>query len=578
MTAVDTYMNLRAFADELARCGLREVCTSPGSRSTPLVLTLAREPRLRATSHIDERSGAFFALGAAKASGRPVALACTSGTAAANYAPAVIEAHEARVPLLVLTADRPPELRDVGAGQTIDQVKLYGSAAKWFMEVDDHPATPERLRWLRQLACRAYWTALEGRAGPVHLNFSFREPLVLDDEVPDGEPGGGGRAGGRPWVTRPGRTGAPAPALVEAVGDELAGRPRAIVVAGRSERDPRLGTALAAFAEQAGFPLLAEPTSGARRGAAAIAHYDALLRDPSWGARRAPDLVLRAGDLPTSKPLRQWLGGLGEETLQIALDPENAWQDPAGAAATLLSTDPGALLAALQPGLPRKPRAKGWLEEWTRDDRAAAGAIASVLGPAGLSEPRIAAELGVRLPEEATLVVASSMPVRDVETFFPARAAPPRVLANRGANGIDGTTSTAFGVAAAARGPVVLLTGDVALAHDVGGLLGARRPGVAPVTIVLVDNDGGGIFAFLPVAGAGAGYEEHVATAHGLDFAHAAALYGLDHVRVADPERFREAIDAGLASPRSTLVHVRTDRAENVALHRAVWEAVRTAV
>src|SRR5215207_356483 len=230
MTALDTYLNLRAFADELVRCGVREVCTSPGSRSTPLVLSLVRDARLRATSHLDERSGAFFGLGLAKASGRPVALACTSGTAAANYAPAVIEAYEARVPLLVLTADRPPELRDLGAGQTIDQVKLYGRAAKWFLEVDDHPATPERLRWLRQLACRAYWTSLEGRPGPVHLNFSLREPLVLDGALPVEEPGGGGRAGGRPWVTRPGRVPAPPPAVVEAVGEELAARPRAIVV------------------------------------------------------------------------------------------------------------------------------------------------------------------------------------------------------------------------------------------------------------------------------------------------------------------------------------------------------------
>src|SRR4051795_12733224 len=193
-----TYLALRAFVDELVRCGLREACTSPGSRSTPLVLSLAREPLLRATSHLDERCGAFFALGAAKASGRPVALACTSGTAAANYAPAVIEAHEARVPLLVLTADRPPELRDVGAGQTIDQIKLYGSATKWFLEVDDAPATPERLRWLRQTACRAFWTALDGRPGPVHLNFALREPLV-----PDGATGvpaveaAPGRGGGR---------------------------------------------------------------------------------------------------------------------------------------------------------------------------------------------------------------------------------------------------------------------------------------------------------------------------------------------------------------------------------------------
>jgi 2-succinyl-5-enolpyruvyl-6-hydroxy-3-cyclohexene-1-carboxylate synthase len=577
MTALDTYLNLRAFVDELARCGLREACTSPGSRSTPLVLSLARDARLRATSHLDERCGGFFALGLAKASGRPVALACTSGTAAANYAPAVIEAHEARVPLLVLTADRPPELRDVGAGQTIDQVKLYGSAAKWYAEVDDHPATPERLRWLRRLACRAYWTALDGRPGPVHLNFSLREPLVLDELLPAAEPGGGGRAGGRPWVTRPGRAAAPPAATLDALAAELAQRPRAVIVAGRAERDPQLGAALAAFAERAGVPLLAEPTSGARRGGAAVAHYDALLRDPAFGAARVPELVLLVGDLPTSKPLRQWLGRLDEATLQVAFDPENAWQDPAGAVATLLPADPRAVLEALSDRLPRRPRAKGWLEEWTGPDHAAAGAIASVLGPGGLSEPRVAAELGVRLAPEATLVVASSMPIRDVETFFPVRDAPPRVLANRGANGIDGTVSTAFGVAAAAPGPVAALIGDVALAHDIGGLLAARRLNL-PLAIVLLDNDGGGIFHFLPVASQGAAFEEHVATPHGLDFAHAAALYGFAHERIADPTLFREALDRALAAPRATLIHVRTDRAENVRLHRAVWEAVRTAV
>src|SRR3954452_10827097 len=188
MPGTDTYLGLRAFVDELVRCGLRDAITSPGSRSTPLVLTLARHGGLRATSHRDERSAAFFALGLAKATGIPAVLACTSGTAAANYAPAVIEAHEERVPLLVLTADRPPELRDVGAGQTIDQVKLYGSAAKWYFEIDDHPASAARVRWLRQVACRAFYTSIDGRPGPVHLNFALREPLVPDgDGVPDVE-------------------------------------------------------------------------------------------------------------------------------------------------------------------------------------------------------------------------------------------------------------------------------------------------------------------------------------------------------------------------------------------------------
>ena len=360
----DTYIGLRAFVDELARCGVRHACTSPGSRSTPLVLSLARDPRITATSHLDERSAGFFALGIAKAGGVPAALACTSGTAAANYTPAVIEAHEARVPLIVLTADRPPELRDLGAGQTIDQVKLYGSAAKWFLEVDDHPATPERLRWLRQLACRAFWTAVGGRPGPVHLNFALREPLVPDGPLPDDD---SGRAGGRPWVTRPRVTSAPPQAVVDGLRAELEARPQAVIVAGRSERDPALGPALAAFAERAAIPLLADPLSGARRGPAAIAHYDALLR--AWTPE--PQLVLRVGDLPTSKPLRAWLHGAGD-ALQIAFDPENAWQDPGGAVATILAADPRATLEAIE----LKKRDGVWLERWHRADRAAAAAIA----------------------------------------------------------------------------------------------------------------------------------------------------------------------------------------------------------
>ena len=273
-----------------------------------------------------------------------------------------------------------------------------------------------------------------------------------------------------------------------------------MLVAGRVERDPRLGAALAAFAERAAIPLLADPLSGARRGPAAVAHYDALLRDAGWALAHAPDLVLRVGDLPTSKPLRQWLHG-ADDALQIAFDPEGAWQDPAGAVATILAADPRATLDAVGDRLKRR-RDSAWLDRWRRADRSAADAIAQALSPAGLSEPRVAAELGTALPAEATVVVASSMPVRDVETFFPARERPPRVLANRGANGIDGTVSTAFGVAAVSDGPVALLIGDVALIHDIGGLLAASRLGLK-LTIVLLHNDGGGIFDFLPVSARG---------------------------------------------------------------------------
>ena len=571
LSGLDTYLALRAFVDELARCGLRHACTSPGSRSTPLLLSLARDPRIAASSHIDERCAAFFAVGHAKASGRPVALTCTSGTAAANFMPAVMEAHEARVPLLVLSADRPPELRSNGAGQTIDQIKLYGAAAKWFSEIDDHPATAGRIRWMRQLACRAFWTALEGRPGVVHLNFSFREPLVPERPLPDGEPGGGGRAGGRPWLARPRSVTDASPGVVNELDRLLAGADRPAIIAGRQERDAGLGPALADFAERSGIPLLADPLSSARRGATAVAHYDALLRRSDWARRHAPDLVLRFGDLPTSKPLRTWLHEL-PDTPQVVFDPEAAWQDPAGVASIAVTADPRRTLHALQ--VPSPTRFGDWRTAWTAADRRAAGAIAEVLPSSGLSEPRLAAELGSWLPPDATLVVAASMPIRDVETFFPARRHDvPRVLANRGANGIDGTVSTAFGIASATAGPVVLLIGDVAFAHDVGGLLAARRLGLA-LTVVLVNNDGGGIFNFLPVAREGEAFDRHVTTSHGLDFAHAAALYGCDHQRVSAPEQLRRAVSEGLTASRTKVIEVATDRAANVDLHRRVWEAV----
>jgi 2-succinyl-5-enolpyruvyl-6-hydroxy-3-cyclohexene-1-carboxylate synthase len=565
----DTHLLLRAFADEIARCGVREACTSPGSRSSPLVLALVREERLRCFSHIDERCAGFFALGAAKRGGRPVALTCTSGTAVANLAPAVIEAFQARVPLVVLTADRPAELREVGAGQTIDQIELFGSAAKWFFEVGTHEATPARGRWMRALACRAVWTALEGRPGPVHLNFALREPLVAPDDL--GEDPQPGRSGGRPWVLRstPGEDAAAAGRALAVVARD-AHRP--IVVAGRAE--PGI-EAIAVACERLGWPLLADPLSGARRGGAAIAYYDALLRDDTFAAARRPDLVLRCGDLPTSKPLRAWLDAIGAAVTQLSFDPHGAWQDPGASLQIVLAAGAASTLAAAAAHTPAADPA--WLRAWREPDRAAAAAIDAALGDGALSEPLVARALAAALPADATLFVASSMPVRDVESFAAVRDDGPRVLCNRGANGIDGTVSSAFGAAAVADGPVVLLIGDVALAHDVGGLLAARRLGLA-ITIVLLDNDGGGIFEFLPIAGARDIFEQHVATPHGLDFAHAAALYGCDFVDVSDLAGLQEALIAATASDLTTIVRVESDRSANVALHRELSAAVARAL
>jgi 2-succinyl-5-enolpyruvyl-6-hydroxy-3-cyclohexene-1-carboxylate synthase len=588
-SATDTYKLLGAFADELARCGMRDACTSPGSRSTPLVLTLAREQRLRCHSHVDERCAGFFAVGLAKASALPVAITCTSGTALAELLPAVVEAHEARVPLIVLSADRPPELRDVGAGQTIDQLKIFGDFAKWFFEVGAHEASAERLRWMRTLACRAFWTALEGRPGVVHLNFPLREPLLCEQPPAPGEQG---RAEGVPFVSRPSPRPDPT-AAAHALGNLIRGAgtsiPSGVLVAGRHERDTPLGQAAAAFCAAVGWPLLADPMSGARRGNTAIAHYDALLRAPELARAQTPEVVIRVGDLPVSKPLRSWLAGL-TDTRQIVLDPEGAWQDPASVVCDSIEAEPAATLTSLigmlegSSGTAPEPAGTSdpdWLASWRSADERAAEAILGVLAANDLSEPSVAAELGVLLPEESTLFVASSMPVRDIETFWPARPDPPRVLCNRGANGIDGTVSSAFG-AAAAGGPVVLLIGDVALAYDISGLLAAQRLRLK-LTVILLNNEGGGIFDFLPVATSPMAlehdhYTQHIATPTGLDFAQAAALYGLSHETVTDVASFRTALEQALASPQSSVVEVRTQRSANVELHRRIWSAVKGAL
>jgi 2-succinyl-5-enolpyruvyl-6-hydroxy-3-cyclohexene-1-carboxylate synthase len=577
MTAVDTHLLLRALVDELARSGVGTAVTSPGSRNTPLIEAFVAEPRLASFSHLDERSGGFFAVGAARASGLPVAVTVTSGTAVANLLPAVIEASEGGLPLIVLSADRPAELRQIGAGQTIDQLKIFGDSVRFFAELDLSEATPERMRWVRSVACRACLTALGSNPGPVHLNIPLREPLVLDVPLPDDPAGGEGRPQGRPWVrgfTPPVDAGADTERPgAEAETPQSAVRPQsAVIVAGQVAIGPevsRRGAELAAFAAAHGIPLLADPLSGARRGSAAIAHYDLILRDPGLAQALAPELVIRVGELPTSKPLRAWLAGL-DGVNQLVFHPLPVWPDPDSSMSQISRfAGPEALPHPAQPA--------GWLERWRAGDTIAGTTIATVLErEAGLTEPGVAVLLGDQLPPEATLFVAASMPIRDVEEFLAVRDDPPRVLANRGANGIDGTVSAAFGTAAVSSGPVVLVIGDVALAHDLGGLLAARRTG-ARLTIVLINNDGGGIFNFLAIAGHAPAFDQHVATPHGLEFAHAAALYGFDHVTATDVGGFKAALNRALAGSASTIIEVRTDRVANRLLHAEIARAAGAA-
>jgi 2-succinyl-5-enolpyruvyl-6-hydroxy-3-cyclohexene-1-carboxylate synthase len=423
-----------ALFEELARAGVRHVCVSPGSRSTPLVAAAVEQPGLRCWSHLDERSSAFFALGLAKATRAPVALICTSGTAAANFHPAVIEAHHARVALLVLTADRPPELREWGAGQTIDQLRLYGSAVRWFAEAPVPEGGEAALRHARALACRAVAVAKGRPAGPVHLNLPFREPLEPGAERAAGlEPLASDGRGEAPYTQAETSPAAPAPELGATLAKLLRASERGVVACGPLDATPAAAWAIAKLAAALGWPLLAEPTSQLRRGpylkgAPVVATADLFLRDEATAARLAPDCVLRFGDTPTSKPFRLWLEQHRPQDL-LLVDPDAVWHDPSHLASSVLRADPEALCDVLLPHLGERPAPLSpWLRDFLEVERRTRATLEAMLGDeASLLEPRAVRELGEALPDGALLYVSNSMPVRDLDAFLaPARRAPRR--------------------------------------------------------------------------------------------------------------------------------------------------------
>ncbi|NTV64964.1 MAG: 2-succinyl-5-enolpyruvyl-6-hydroxy-3-cyclohexene-1-carboxylic-acid synthase [Oscillochloris sp.] len=557
----------------LVSAGVSDLVVSPGSRSTPLALAAARHPQAQLWMHYDERSAGFFALGLARARGRPVALICTSGTAAANYLPAVAEANLARVPLLLLTADRPHELRDNGAPQTIDQVGMYGSNTRWASDLPEPSAG--LLPYLRALLARARAAAAGPPAGPVHLNCPFREPLLPErtrlaaffataPSVP------------QVWATRRSAD----PQSVEQVAEELQRARRGLIICGPHD-DPKLAPAAARLAASLGWPLLADPISQARRGphvsGLVIGGYDAFLRDERFAASQAPDLVLRLGAMPTAKPLLQFLTRHAQAR-QIIVDGGAGWREPTSLAALHLFADEIDFCeqAAAQLG---SERTRGdWLATWIAAERATQAAIAAQLAShEQLSEPRVFAELDQLLPAGATLFAANSMPVRDLDTFLPPGTTPLRILANRGANGIDGLTSTALGLSAGGLGPAVFVTGDLSLYHDSNGLLAAKLHGL-DLTIVLINNDGGGIFSFLPQASESDQFERLFGTPHGLDFCPLAEFYGAHYSLAEGWADFRQAVRAGIDGGGLHIVEIRTSRTRNVADHRAIWPAVFAAL
>jgi len=576
-----------ALVEELARCGVRNATISPGSRSTPIALALHRHPAIEAAVILDERSAGFFALGAAQATGLPAVVACTSGSAAANLHPAVVEADEAGVALLILTSDRPPELRGIGAGQTIDQIKLYGSAVRWFCEVGTHEANDAGLLHHRSTACRAFAAARgEPRPGPVHLNLSWRDPLG-----PARRPGDvsatsklalEGR-GERPLTTVSAAATQPDPATIHALADQVARTPRGLIIAGR-QIDSSLREPLARLAALSGYPILAEPTSQLRLGAhdrsRVIWAYDAIAR--SEPAHLAPDLVIRFGDMPTSKSLRGWISALSQ-LRQVVVDDRFGWQEPSRFAETIVRADPVLTADAIADSISNggdagEPDSAASSRDWERG-WAEAGAVAAEAITAGLvsfdepTEPSAHALLSGLYGDEELVYTASSMPIRDQEAFALPGPAGVHFLCNRGANGLDGLISSGIGAAAASGRPAWILTGDLGLLHDSNGLAALRHAG-EPVRIVVFNNNGGGIFEFLPQADEidRDEFETLFATPAGLDLGRLADLYEVAHRRVSSLDEL-----ANLTA-ETAIIEIPVERSANVGVHRRLNELVAAAL
>ncbi len=542
----------RVLVDELVRGGVREAVLSPGSRSAPLAFALHRAEtrgRLRLHVRIDERSAAFLALGLAKASGRPVPVVTTSGTAAANLHPAVLEAAHADVPLLLLTADRPPELRATGANQTVDQIGLYGGAARLFAEVGVPEARAGSVAYWRALTCRALAAATGdggGAAGPVHLNLALREPLVPDEDEQWVEPLDG-RPDGRPWTQR-------VAAETRPPQDDLPAR--TVVVLGDA---PSGATAAAlALAEQRCWPVVAEPSAGAGAGRTVVPVAEQVLAVGPPALR--PDRVLVVGRPTLSRAVGRLVASAPADVVRGG----GTWSDPSRTAARVL------------PGVPA-PADDGevdpdWLPAWQEAGKRAQAAVDEVLdGASGLPEPVVAAE--VLAAAEQLLVVGSSKPVRDLVL---AGARPGvRVLANRGAAGIDGLVSTAVGAALATPGRTYALLGDLTFLHDANGLvLGPAEPR-PNLTVVVVNNDGGAIFGLLEQGGEAhaQAFERVFGTPHGVDLEALCRATGTPHALVRTRDQLRVALHGGGSGAR--VVEVRTSRTDAVELDRAVRAAVR---
>jgi 2-succinyl-5-enolpyruvyl-6-hydroxy-3-cyclohexene-1-carboxylate synthase len=560
---------IAAFVSELVQTGITDVVVSPGSRSTPMAMVMAEHPDLRLHIHVDERSAAFFALGIAKASKRPVAILCTSGTAAANYYPAIVEAHYSRVPLLVLTADRPHELREVGAPQAIDQIHLYGHHVKWFAEM----ALPEKnnniIRYARTVCARAAALASQAPSGPVHLNFPFREPLipVLDDNLFQTEerPNGYVKVYNGDLTIKSDQ--------FRDLAAKLSEKEKGIIVCGNIETEG-FADAVTILASALNFPILADPLSQLRSGKHnsrnIIEAYDSFLRNEDAKSFLKPDVVIRFGAMPVSKALTIFLKE-NHGADQYVIDGGGGWRDPAALSTEMIFCNETnfceSLLTYIKPKSPT-----GSLEKWKTINKLTIEHMIMINDSTELSESRLFYQLADMLPEGATLFVGNSMPIRDIDSFFLNNDKSINVMANRGANGIDGTVSTALGAALYSK-PLYLVLGDLTFFHDLNGLIAAKLYNI-DIHIIVVNNNGGGIFSFLPQAEHAKKFELLFGTPLNMEFEHAVRMFNGNFTKIKDWDHFSSVMKDSQGTPGLNVLEISTNRDRNTSEHREFWHSV----
>ncbi len=543
----------------LARLGVETVVTSPGSRSTPLTVAAARNPRIEALTILDERSAAFYALGLAKRTHRPVGLVCTSGSALANYWPAVVEASMSGTPLLLLTADRPPELRACSSGQTIDQLKFFGDYVRQFHELALPEVRAELLAYLRQTLVHAVSIALGPNAGPVHLNFPFRDPLAPEITAEGAVVDAGELEAAATVLTRPCEAVTDAGAIDIVALERLSSHTKGIIVVGAE--NPRSGDeafadAVAMISDKLGWPVIADVLNPLRNHAgenpALITTYDTFLRNEAQAEALKPTAILQLGSLPTSKVLRAWLDSLDVVSFLLSSRPVNI--DPLHRIATPLLGDAHELAEQLQ----HQRAESSWVAQWSAVDTKTVELLDESMQKVDtFFEGKVSWLLSRHLPVGASVYLANSMSVRYAEYFWQAGSRAYSIFCNRGANGIDGTLSTALGVAHGGR-PTVLLTGDLALLHDSNGFLAASQL-KGSLTVIVVNNHGGGIFEHLPVAQMEPPFESYFATPQSVDLAKLCAAYGVVHQQLKDWAALEEALGA-LAHPGLRVLEIFTDR------------------